>query len=356
MEMNGELIVKKGKRTAKWIVLGYIICIVTIIGAIFWIMYKEENEKPEPIDFTTNGAIGIQTEQYAFLDVQGLTSEVAIYGDVDNEYNSENDRYYIALNQGYMYIVDLDYDTIDLLKPWQDYTYSTDDNVTEPESVVVYGITESIPSDLKQMVLDYYNEGLNEEYQISENDFENYFGSVLLNVRREPVDTSLQALIIIAAVCAIIIIFIIHIVMSVEKNRVKKYLNKNEYEDDLARQLDDFVEERHYKDRVILTKDFFVDLKYGGFAVFKYSDIKWIHVHNLKTYGVTSSSSLIVYLRDGKTKIQCLEIPGKPTDEFMGILNKICEKVSADCLKGYTSENMKAFKEYKKELKSEKGI
>ena len=34
---------------------------------------------------------------------------------------------------------------------------------------------------------------------------------------------------------------------------------------------------------------------------------------------------------------------------MLGILNKICEKAPADCLTGYTPENKKAFKEYKKE-------
>lgn len=354
MEMNGEQIVKKGKKTAKWIIWGYIICIIAIIGSIFWINYKIENETPEPIDFTTDGSIGMKTEQYAYFNVQGLSDEVAIYGDVENHYSSENDRYYIAFNGGYMYIVDLDFDTIDLLKPWQDYTYSTEENPVEPEPVTIYGMTESISSELKEMILDYYNEGISEEYQISEADFENYFGSVLLNVRREPVDTSWQGLIIFAAGCAIFIIAIVHISMAVEKNRVKKYLKKNEYEEDLASQLDDYVEEKHYKDRVILTKDFFVDLKYGALAVFKYTDVKWIHIHNVKTYGITASSSLIVYLKDGKTKVGCVEIKGAPTEEFMGILNRICEKAPADCLKGYTPENVKAFRQYKKDLK--KGI
>jgi len=352
MEMNGEEIVRNGKRTAKWIIWGYVICIFVIIGGIFWINYKIENETPEPIDFTTDGAVGIEIEKYAYFDVQGLSDEVAIYGDTENEYSSENDRYYIGINQGYMYILDLNFDTIDLLKPWQDYTFSEDENPVQPEPVKIYGMTESIPSELKQVVLDFYNKGRSEEYQLSEDGFENYFGSVLLNVRRGPVDTSLQAVIIFIALLVMVILFILHIAMAVEKNRVKKYLKKNEYEEDLAHQLDDFVEEKHYKDRAILTKDFFVDLKYGGFAVFKYSDVKWIHIHNIKTYGVVASSSLIIYLNDGKTKLQALEISGKPTEEFMGILNKICEKVPADCLKGYTPENKKAFKQFKKELKN----
>lgn len=351
MEMNGEQIVRKGKKTAKWIIWGYVICIIAIIGAIFWIDYRLKNETPEPIDFTTDGAVGMETEKYAYFDVQGLSDEVAIYGDVENEYSSENDRYYIGINEGYMYILDLDFDTIDLLKPWQDYTFSEDENPVQPEPVKIYGMTESISSDLKKLVLDYYNEGIEEEYQISETEFENYFGSVLLNVRREPVDTSAQGLIIFGAAFVIIIIFIVHMSMLVEKNRVKKYLKKNEYEEDLARQLDDFVEEKHYKDKVILTKDFFVDIKYGALAVFKYSDLKWIHIHNVKTYGVTASSSFIVYLKDGKTKMGCAEIKGAPTEEFLGILNRICEKAPSDCLKGYTPENVKAFREYKKELK-----
>lgn len=352
MEINGEQIVKKGKKTAKWIIWGYIICIIAIIGGAYWINYKEENEKTEPIDFTTDGTIGMDIDTYAYLDVQGLTDEVAIYGDIENEYSSENDRYYIAFNEGYMYIVDLDFDTIDLLKPWQDYVYSEEENPVVPEPITIYGMTESISPELRQVILDYYNEGLSEEYKIGEEDFENYFGSVLLNVRRDAVDTSLQILLVGFAVCGIIIIGIVHIVMSAEKNTVKKYLRKNEYEEDLAQQLEDFVEEKHYKDKVILTRDFFVDQKYGGFAVFKYSDVKWIHIHNIKTYGVTTSSSLKVYLRDGKTKVNCLEIAGKPTEEFLNILNKICERVPSDCLKGYTSENKKEYKKYRKQIKN----
>ena len=109
--------------------------------------------------------------------------------------------------------------------------------------------------------------------------------------------------------------------------------------------------EKHYRDMVILTKDFLVDLKSnGGFSTFKYSDVKWIHIHSVKYYGIiTTSSSIIVHLNDGKTNIQCIKIKGGTTEEFLNIFNKICEKVPTDCLKGYTQENIKAFKKYKKE-------
>ena len=66
---------------------------------------------------------------------------------------------------------------------------------------------------------------------------------------------------------------------------------------------------------------------------------------------MTVSSSIIVHLRDGKTQMKCVEIKGKSNEEFLDIFNKICDKAPADCLKGYTKENLQEFKQYKKDLK-----
>ena len=352
MEMNGEQIIKKGKRTPKWIILGYIICILAIVISIGVMAYREENEKPEPIDFTTEGAIGMETDKYAYLDVDGLTYEVAIYGDIENESDSTNDRYYIAVSKGYLYIVDLNYETIDQLKSLQEYTYSYDENAVAPESVRIYGMTENIPYELKEYVLEYYNQSVNEENKISMEEFEMYFGSVLLNARKVPVNTTIEEIIILLSAFAIFVIVTMHIAVSIVTRKVKKYMKKNEYEEELARQLDDNVEEKHYKDKIILTKDFFVDIRHGGLIAFKYSDIKWIHTHSIKYYGtITVSSSIIVHLKDGKTKFQCVEIKGDATEEFIQIFNKICEKAPNDSLKGYTQENIKEYKQYRKDLK-----
>lgn len=352
MEMNGEQIIKKAKKTPTWILIGYAICIIAIIGASVFIDYRNQNEMPEAIDFTTDGALGLAENQYAYLEVQGISDEIAIYGNTEDKNDSTNDRYYIAFNEGYWYVVDLNFDTIDMLKEIQAYTYSTDENAVAPEPVKIYGMTENVPDELKQMLIDFYNEGVEEEYQISLENFETYFGSVLLNVRKSPVDTSVEEMIIMLAVIAIFVIAISHITVSIIKSRTKRYIKKNGYEEELARQLDDCVEEKHYKDKIILTKDFLVDFKGNGFVAFKYADIKWVHIHNVKYYGtITVSSSIIVHLRDGKTQMQCVEIKGDSTEEFLGIFNKICEKAPADCLKGFTKENQQEFKQYKKDLK-----
>lgn len=350
MEMNGEQIIKKGKKMPTWISMGYAICILVSIISLVIMNYREKNEKTEPIDFTTNGAIGIPVDTYAYLKVEGLTDEVAIYGDVDNENSSSNDRYYLAINEGYLYIVDLNFETIDQLKAIQDYTYSEDENAVAPEPVTVYGMTEEVPEELKKMIVDYYNEAVSEEYAITIEEFEDYFGSVLLNVRKEPVNTYIEKTVIMFAALGLFILIIVHISVITISIKTTKYLSKNGYEEDLAHQLDDFVEEKHYKEKVILTKDYFVDIT-NGFTAFKYSDVKWIHVHNVKNRGIIVSTNIIVHLRDGKTNLQCVEIKGDTTDEFLEIFNKICEKTPEDTLKGYTKENVNEFKEYKKELK-----
>ena len=351
MDIRGEQIIKKGSKIPTWIWIGYLICIIIIICATFSMKIRNKTEVPEAIDFTTDGALGIEENKYAYLEVQGLTEEVAIYGNTNNESDEKNDRYYIAFNNGYWYVVDLNLETIDELKDIKEYTYSTDENAQTPNSIKIYGMTEKIPDELKTMLIDYYNQGVEEENKITTDDFERYFGSTLLNVRKSPVDTTAEEVIIFFAMIGMIIIFIYNISIYIIKQKIKNYLKKNDYENELAKQLDDNVEEKHYRDMVILTKDFLVDLKSnGGFSTFKYSDVKWIHIHSVKYYGIiTTSSSIIVHLNDGKTNIQCIKIKGGTTEEFLNIFNKICEKVPTDCLKGYTQENIKAFKKYKKE-------
>ena len=351
MELKGEEILKKAKKMPRWIKYGYIICIVAIIVTFGVMVYKQETQTPTPIDFTTNGAIGMAKDQYAYLKVDGLTDVVAIYGYTDNENDDTNDRYFIALSNGYMYIVNLDLKTEEQLKAIQDYTYSTDENAEAPTPELIYGMTEEVPTELKEFVISYYNEMVGEEYQLSVDEFEMYFGDALLNVKRDPVDVNLEAGIVLIALFALLVLFISHIITKVNTARIKKYIKNNDYESDIASQLDDNVEERFYKDKVIITKDYFVETR-NEFKVFKFSDVKWVHIHNVKYYGVVkTNSSIIVHLKDGKTNIQCLHIAGKETEEFMKVFEKICSKVPTDALKGYTAENIREFKEYKKELK-----
>ena len=316
-----------------------------LIGIYLINSAQKTNEDIEPINISETGTYELGTEEYVSIDVQGLTYEIARLGDSNNI----EGRFFIAISDENLFLVDLDSETIDKLKEVQEYLSS--DSETVPQPVLINGITEEIPTELKKIIIEYYNSIVGEESAITESEFENYFGSVLINTRRSAVDTSFEEALVILGVFGIIIIFITHIIEMFSNKKIIDYLKKNDYEEDLINQLDNSVEEKHYKDKVIITKDYLVDISHK-FTAFKFLDVKWIHVHNVRYYGtITVSSSIIVHLKDGKTNLQCVEIKGKETDEFIGILNMICEKIPADSLKGYTKENAKEFNEYRRQVR-----
>lgn len=346
MEIKGEKLLKKARKTPRRIFIGYIVCFTILILSCVSIDNKEQTKIPEATDFTLNGAVGMEENKYVYLEVQGITDEVAIYGNTDNESDASNDRYCIAINNGYWYVVDLNYETIDLLKEIKEYTYSNNEDIVKPEPVKIYGITEKIPDELKKLLVEFYNEGIDEADKISIDNFEEYFGSVMLNVRKSPIDTNIEEMFIVIALLGILVVIISHISIKVKKYKTNKYISKNKYKEELINQLDNCIEEMYYNNKIIFTKDFFVDLKSKGFPVFKYSDMKWIHIHNVKYYGVlTVSSNIVVHLKDGKMCMRCVEIKGNSTEEFLAVFNRLCEKAPVDCLKGFTKENQIKYKQ-----------
>lgn len=351
MEIDGEQIIRKSKKAPKWIVCGYIICILVIIYGLYTVTNQQNNKNPKPIDFTLDGAIGMPENKYVSFAVEGLSEQIAVCNKNDN---NNIERYYMAINNGYMYILDLDVDTIEKLKPLQNYDFFSNKNQSEAKPMIIYGVTEEIPQELKQIVVKICNERNKEENKVTIENFDIYFGSVLLNVKKTPIYFGVGNVSIIIGIIGIIMLVIVHIAMKIEKNKSKKYLKKNKYEEEFTSQLREYIEEDHYRHKVILTKDFLVDVKYGGFSAFKFSDVKWVHIYNTRSY-ITPTSSIEVYLRDGKTNFECVEIKSNPTDEFWGIFDKICQRVPEDCLKGFTKENIKEFREYKRQLKK-KGI
>ena len=288
---------KQGKHTSKKFFIIEFICIVVIILSVFIMSDRIEKEKPNATDLSQNGAIGTEAGKYVYLQIDGLSDEIAI--------GPDDEKYYVAINDGVGYIVSLSSVELEELNNIHEYTYGNIEN--RPASVNVYGITKEVPDDLKQIAIDFFNEGLDDEQKITVDQFEDYFGSVLLDTSENPVDVSLE----------------------------------------------DNVEETFFNDKLIVTKDFLVDTTGETFVAVKFSDIKWIYTHRLKYYGVVSiSNNIIILLNDGKTQFQCLDTKGKISDEFEKAFDKICDKLPNDSLKGYTQENIIEFKEFKKNLKS----
>ena len=229
--MDGKQILKKSKKIPTKIKIGYIISILMILIAIYLINSAQKaSEGIEPVNISETGTYELGVNQYVSIDVQGLTTEIARLGDSNNI----EGRFFIAISDENLFLVDLDSETIDKLKEVQEYLSS--DSETVPQPVLINGITEEIPTELKKIIVEYYNSIVGEENAITETEFENLFGSVLINTRKGVVDTSFEESFIILGVFGIIIIFITHIIEMFSNKKIIDYLKKNDYEEDLINQ------------------------------------------------------------------------------------------------------------------------
>ena len=90
---------KQGKHTSKKFFIIEFICIVVIILSVFIMSDRIEKEKPNATDLSQNGAIGTEAGKYVYLQIDGLSDEIAI--------GPDDEKYYVAINDGVGYIVSL---------------------------------------------------------------------------------------------------------------------------------------------------------------------------------------------------------------------------------------------------------
>lgn len=345
--MKAHKILKDGKKSPKKFFFLYFICIFLVVISALMAVKKVEDEKPNAIDLSQTGGLGTETEKYVYLRIDELTDAIAVSS------NDEDEKYYLAISDSYWYVVRLSKTDLEELKDIQAYTYGEIDN--KPASVTVYGITEEVPEQIREYAVEFFNEGLEDDQKITVEDFESYFGSVMLDTARDPVDLTLETVVALISIITLIVGIILQMSNKFIKLKVFRYLEKNNYEKELEKQLEDSVEETFFNDKLIITKDFLVDTTKDSFVAVKFLDIKWIYTHRLKYYGVVSiSNNIIVVLKDAKTQLQFLDTNGKISDEFEKAFDKICEKLPSDSLKGYTQENITEFKEYKRIMKINK--
>ena len=249
--MSLNEILKQGKHTSKKFLIVYAICIIAIIFSLIIATERIENEKPNATDFTQNGAIGTEIGKYVYLQIDGLSDVIATYGE------NEIEKYYIAINGYNWYIVSLSSTDLEELKNIQAYTYGQIDN--KPASVTIYGITEEVPEDLKKIAIDFYNKGLEDDEKITIDDFENYFGSVMLNTTKDPVDLTIETIVGLISMITLFVVVIIQFFNKLIRIKVNKYLEKNNYKEELEKQLSNNIEDTFFNEKLIITKDFLID-------------------------------------------------------------------------------------------------
>ena len=139
-----------------------------LVGGLFIAIGIYENRQKEEDYSYLNDIIENKNNEVDALGYLEITQEP--YSIAKYEYD-DNHAFYIVFDGRYYYIAYLSDEVYEALN-----TENLNDN-----SIKIYGTTASTPNEVREIAIDAYNEGLDEENQISLDDFESYFGTVYLN-------------------------------------------------------------------------------------------------------------------------------------------------------------------------------
>lgn len=303
------------------------IMIVSIVAMlIFFILFILDTNEPE--DLTSFHEIIISdkdsTGKLAKVNVSEIPYAFAQYS---NEIRS--DKYYFILDENYMYVAYLDYDS---------YKKLNNKNITD-NPITIYGKTKKIPSDVLKLAIDTYNEVAGEEFLTNDN-YESYIGNLYLDITDTSTITDVYLFISIIFLIISIIAGVIYIRRIKSIKKLNNYYTDSEWEI-IEKELIDNVIISFPKINLYLTDNYLID-KNSGLSIIRYSDIVWFYLYQLKRYGITTNQNIIVYTNDKKKHvIATINGSSKKKDE---IINSIVSNILAKnpkALYGYNKENRK---------------
>lgn len=277
-----------------------------------------------------------KTDKKAYINLNMIPYQFAVSDDTENSF-------FIVADDQYLYIA--------YMSPSDFERLNNEDIVNNP--VRIEGITETTTEQIKELAIDTYNEGLEEDEQISIDEFNNYFGSVYLNMT---IEGNSNANILLCLFILFLLFGVIGTISSlIQLISFKKKTSK--MDSDLIEELDNEMndEKSFYYEKIhlYLTDKHIINFD-GKFTVIDYKDIVWMYPFEQRTNGIKTSQAIKVMTEDGKTyTIATIDVVSKAKKEIYNeIWNTIISK-NNKMLLGYTKENIQEMKEKKKNKKNE---
>lgn len=267
------------------------------------------------------------SNQYVECTVIGITDSIANY----SENGIIKDEYYLATDGINVYILNLSASQYNLI-----CNYLND----EAASSLIYGMSEEIPQDLKEVAVDIYNQ-LYQTDEVTIDNFNNYLVPYLINLKANP-NSSAQILRGIGILSGIIaIIFGIYCIFAMLKNRnnIKKF--NNEYSlNSIIEQLKDTTNIEFKKCKVLFLKDYIISYS-SIINIIKYDDIVWMYPYDFRVYGIVTNKRIIIITKDKKQYVLAnISAFGKDSKEqYKKCMDEIVKR-NSNILIGYTPENI----------------
>lgn len=343
MKFTNENVLKIDKKMTRQIIISFVV-ILLAYAFFYWGTVAEKKASEKAIDMDTiisDDNIKDKDYQKSYINVKPTPYKFAVYDDT-------TDSYYFVTDGTYLYIAYMS--QADYKKLSDLYDEGKPDFKTRIE-----GITKLTTKDVKQIAVDSYNDLFEDETKhITIADFENYFGSIYLDMTDEgtPAGTFQYVLFFVTLITGNVLA-IMFIVRKISFRRGMKKLDDYEI-GVLDKEINDPEAFYYAKANTYLTENYIVSFAMP-FTVIKYSDILWMYRYELRRNGVKTNQSIRVLLNNGKTKnIVAMDVfSKKQRDVFDEIWNIIARK-NDKMLIGYTKENIDKARKMKKEIKANK--
>lgn len=318
--------------------------ILSIIIMVIFMFYgnKKVDESEQNKDTMHNVILKEKEDERinkkAYLNVHTIPYKFAVYNDT-------SDAYYFVMDDKYMYVA---YMTV------ADYNNLNKEDI-ETNPVKVEGVTEKTPDDIKKLAIETYNEAMeNEEDKLAINDFDNYFGSIYLDMTQS--DGAIGDFQYIMGVIFGILGLVMFIIFAIYKMSFKKGVRKLDSSEitKIDMEMNDPEAFYYEKAHLFLTKNYIINFA-GIFNVINYKDIIWIYPFVMRTNGIKTSQSIMVVTKDGKAKkVADIDIFTKSKKEiFDEIFNTIASK-NDKIIIGYDKESQMKAKELLNSIKLRK--
>ncbi len=238
-------------------------------------------------------AIGINTNRQTndnyinlndIIENKNSESNLKAYNNVINDPysfakydNEENSAFYIIYDGRYYSIAYL-----------SDELYN---KIINNKPITIYGTTTTIPLDVKNMALDFYNEIFKDNLPITIEDFENIFGRVYLDNTTFKISNNTFYFLSIIPFIISLTIFIIYLIKRI---KFKKSFNQidihtiNQIEKELKNNPLAFD-----KYHLLLTESYIISFN-STIKIIKYSDVIWIYENDFKILGFNLFKNIFI--------------------------------------------------------------
>lgn len=335
MKFTNVNVLKEEKRMKKNLIIGVVLGILAIVFFVIGGKVEENNIK----NAKDLHSIIISKDEnkdgvLSYIDAKRVPLKFAGYDDT-------TDAYYLISDGEYLYIIYM-----------SEEEYKKVYNEDNMDDVIrITGVTELTTKDVKSLAIDAYNDlYTDKEDQISIADFDDYFGTVYLNMTKDATDTAgfeyLLGAILLVSGTVVFIVGILRIVTY--KNKLKKL---DEYDISKVDKEMNNPESFYYESsRLYLTPNYIVNFGFN-LDIIKYDELIWMYPTERRVNGIKASKSIVLQDKYGKYHtIASIDIITKAKkEEYEEIWNTISNK-NDKLLLGYNKENINKSKEITKNI------